>query len=65
VAAVKTSDIGLALIKSRWSEAIELLLMPRPNEEKRVARGRAFWWMYRGTEVYFFILEEVLSCHLN
>ena len=47
VAAVKTSDIGLALIKGRWEEAVELLLRPRPNEDCQVARGRAFWWMYR------------------
>ena len=43
VSSVKTSDVGLALIKSNWSKAVELILQPRPNEDTRVARGRAFW----------------------
>lgn len=43
VESVKTSDIGLAMIKSQWTKAAEMILQPRPNEECKVARGRAFW----------------------
>jgi len=40
VPSVKTSDIGLALIKSEWLTAIELILKPRPNEDQTLARAR-------------------------
>ena len=46
-ASVKTSDIGLKLIKSQWSDAIELILKPRGNESPQMTRMRAHWWMYR------------------
>ena len=44
---VKTSDIGLALIKKNWKEAVELILRPRGNESPQMTRMRAHWWMYR------------------
>ncbi len=40
VASVKTSDVGLALIKSNWLGAIELILKPRPNEDQTLAKTR-------------------------
>lgn len=59
VASIKTSDVGLALIKGNWSEAVELLLKPRPNEDKKFSRARAFWWMYRDPKETLRILDEV------
>ena len=59
VASIKTSDIGLAMIKSNWSEAVELLLKPRPNEDKTFSRARAFWWMYRDPAATLRILNEM------
>ena len=61
VAAVKTSDIGLALIKSKWSEAVELLMRPRPNEDTKTARGRAFWWMYRDPTETLKLIDETCN----
>lgn len=41
-ASVKTSAVGLALIQKRWQDAIELILMPRPNEKSFMARVRVW-----------------------
>ena len=61
VAAIKTSDVGLALIKSKWADAVELLLRPRPNEDTKTARGRAFWWMYRDHSETLKIMDETCT----
>ena len=44
---VKTSDIGLAMIKGQWLKAIELILRPRAGESLQMTQMRAHWWMYR------------------
>jgi len=44
---IKTSDIGLALIKSDWMKAVELILRPRGNESVQMTRMRAHWWIFR------------------
>lgn len=44
---VKTSDIGLALLKKNWLEAVELILRPRGNESPEMTRMRAHWWIFR------------------
>lgn len=44
---VKTSDIGLSLLKKNWLEAVELILRPRGNESPEMTRMRAHWWIFR------------------
>ena len=44
---IKTSDIGLALVKKQWQNAVELILKPRGNESPQMTRMRAHWWIYR------------------
>ena len=39
---VKTSDIGLALVKNQWESAVELILKPRPNETHQLTRFDSF-----------------------
>lgn len=40
---IATSDIGLAIIKTNWNDAVELILGPRPGEKPAVQRGREEW----------------------
>ena len=60
---VKTSDVGLALIKSDWMRAIELILRPRVNEKPWVARARNHWWMYRHAADAFMCLGSGSDTH--
>lgn len=60
-ASVKTSDIGLALIKSQWMKAIELILKPRGNESPQMTRMRAHWWMYRQPKDAVILLGSRIS----
>ena len=46
-AAVKTSDVGLAMIKEKWGEAVDLILKPRANEKYQLALCRRIWWQFR------------------
>ena len=48
--AVKTSEIGLALIKQQWQKAVEMIMMPRSNERFFMKNAREFWWQYRDAE---------------
>ena len=60
---VKTSDVGLALIKSDWKGAIEMILRPRVNEKPWVARARNHWWMYRHAADAFMCLGNSAETH--
>ena len=53
---VRTPDVGLALIKGEWLQAIELILRPRANERLSFAKAREFWWQYRRPEIALKIL---------
>ena len=44
---VKTSDIGLALVKNQWESAIELILKPRPNETHQLTRFDIFYYLLK------------------
>jgi len=44
---VRTSDVGLALVKRDWKAAIELILAPREGDFPRFHDARCEWWQYR------------------
>ena len=44
---LRTSDVGLALIKKEWKCAIESILVPRENDRPWLRRAREHWWQYR------------------
>lgn len=47
---VKTFDVGKALLKNEWLNAIELILKPRANQSKEFNDARAHWWQYRDSK---------------
>ncbi|TRY63376.1 hypothetical protein TCAL_09032 [Tigriopus californicus] len=53
---VKTSDVGLAIIRGQWQEAIELILKPRSNDRFLMKQAREFWWQYRKSDIALRIL---------
>ena len=40
---INTHDIGRMLLQSKWSEAIDLLLKPRPFEEQASTEARTYF----------------------
>ena len=58
---VKTSDIGLALIKSQWKTAVELILKPRPNESVPMTKMRCHFWIYRNPADALVLLGNRMS----
>ena len=55
--AVKTSDVGLAMIKEKWEEAVDLVLKPRANERHDMALCRRIWWQYRDANMALKVLS--------
>ena len=42
-ASIPTHTIGLALLRSEWQKAIDLILRPRPGEHPEVLTARNAW----------------------
>ena len=59
-AAVKTSDVGLAMIKEKWEEAVDLLLKPRANERYQLALCRRIWWQFRDANMAYKVILGAL-----
>jgi len=43
-ASVPTHAVGLALLRSDWKRAVELILRPRPGEDPSVEAARRAWY---------------------
>ena len=56
-AAVKTSDVGLAMIKEKWEEAVDLVLKPRANERYQFALCRRIWWQFRDANMAYKVIS--------
>lgn len=42
-ASIPTHAIGLALLRSDWAKAVDLILRPRPGESPDIAEARRIW----------------------
>ena len=68
---VRTSDIGLAIIREDFKLAVELILKPRPFDNPQVAQLRKVWWKWRDAELALKVLgrhkydSQVESCLLE
>jgi tRNA pseudouridine13 synthase len=49
-ASVPTHAIGLALLRSDWTKAVDLILRPRPGESPDVAEARRIWLEEKNAE---------------
>ena len=55
--AVKTSDVGLAMIKEKWEDAVDLVLKPRANERYLLALTRRIWWQFRDANMAHKVIQ--------
>jgi len=49
-ASIPTHAIGLALLRSDWAKAVDLILRPRPGESPDVAEARRIWLEEKNAE---------------
>ncbi|PVG03526.1 tRNA pseudouridine synthase D [Serendipita vermifera] len=49
-ASIPTHAIGLALLRSQWSKAIDLILRPRPGEAPDIQEARLAWALERNAD---------------
>jgi tRNA pseudouridine13 synthase len=49
-ASIPTHAIGLALLRSQWAKAIDLILRPRPGEAPDIQEARLAWAVERNAD---------------
>ena len=61
MSSIKSSDVGLAMLKKDWQEAIELILKPRGNESPQMTRMKLTGGCFEILAMLWFWLTELVD----